>query len=167
MQTVITKFKYPDHLHAEAVNIGMHRAENNRKLDERKPEYKRPDEYNVRGALGELIVNEYLKTKGKNYIPNSFKGDKPLAEHDVLVDYRFKIDVKTIAKHTKVFSVNYDAHNNPKKHVTHYVFVKLLGNNECDIYACQKKYIDNCDLWEIETYTRKNGTTSTYYFKAI
>jgi len=167
MIKVTTKFKFPDHLHKEAEEIGMRRAENNRKLDERNPEYVRPDEYNVNGALGELIYNEYLKSIGKNYIPNSFKGDKPLPEPDVLVDYRFKIDVKAIAKHTKIFSVNYIAHHNPEKHVTHYVFIRLLGNNECDIYSCQKKEIDDRKLWRIETTTRKNGTTSTYYSKSI
>jgi hypothetical protein len=166
MITVTTKFKFPNHLHKEAEEIGNQRQNNNKELNKRKPEQVRDVSYNVTGALGELIYNEYLKTIEKNYIPNSFKGDKPLTEPDVLVDYRFKIDVKTIAKHTKIFSVNYDAHHNHKKHVTHYVFIRLLGNNECDIYSCQKKEIDYRKLWVIETTTR-NGTTSTFYSKPI
>jgi hypothetical protein len=32
MTTVTTKFKYPDHLYAEAVKIGNHRQNNNKKL---------------------------------------------------------------------------------------------------------------------------------------
>jgi len=166
MTTVTTKFKYPDHLHKEAEEIGKQRQNNNKELNKRKPEQVRDISYNIRGALGELIYNEYLKSIGKNYIPNSFKGDKPLPEPDVLVDYRFKIDVKAIAKHTEIFSVNYDAHNNPEKHVTHYVFIRLLGNNECDIYSCQKKEIDDRKLWQEKTVTR-NGTTSTFYSKPI
>jgi hypothetical protein len=158
MTTVTTKFKYPDHLYAEAKKIGMHRAENNRKLDERKPEYKRPDEYDINGALGELIFFYYLDTENISYIPNEMYGDKPLPEYDVIVGNRL-IDVKCVQKQTKKFAVNCKAHNKVEKKITHYVFVKLHPNNECDIYGCMKEDIT---FWKKET-----RSWTPHYFKSI
>jgi hypothetical protein len=158
MTTVTTKFKYPDHLYAEAVKIGNHRQNNNKKLNKERPETARPLEYDINGALGELIFLNYLDTKNISYIPNEMYGDKPLPEYDVIVGNRL-IDVKCVQKQTNKFAVNCKAHKKVEKKITHYVFVKLHPNNKCDIYGCIKEDIT---FWQEET-----NSWTPHYFKLI
>jgi len=164
MQQVISKFKYPNWVNEIAHNVGMHRSENNRKLDERKPEYVRPDEYSINGAKGELLYNIYLWLNNIDHKANVLYGDGPVPEYDVIVQGVYYVDVKTIGIDKKNFSVNYDAHHKTIKYITHYVFIKLHPNNECDIYHCKWWDIES---WEVGTKTRPNGTTSKFYFKPI
>lgn len=144
MITVTKNFKYPNHLHAEAVKIGNHRQKNNEILNKNRPEYARPIEYNINGALGELIFFHYLDTENISYISNEMYGNKPLPQYDVIVRNRL-IDVKCVQLQTINFNVNIKAHEKIEKKITHYVFVKLHKNNECDIYGCVKEDVTS---WE-------------------
>jgi len=156
-----TKFQYPDWLNEIAEMSGKHRFNSCLKLCEKKPEYKRPVEYDIRGSLGELIFNQYLFSKGKKHKTNKFFSDNPEIAYDVIVEDEYFVDVKTISKEGRFLSVGLTPHHKVEKHITHYAFIKLHGQNVCDIYWCKKKDVES---WEIGKTTRPNGISEYYKF---
>ena len=155
-----TKFHYPDWLNQVAKVMGTHRTNSCINLQKEKPEYIRPSEYDVTGALGELIFLTYLTTIGTKYEANLLFADNPVIGYDVKVEDKYLIDVKTIGKDTRFLSVSTKSHKKDAKEITHYVFIKLHGQNVCDIYRCEKKEVES---WKIGKTTRTNGISE--YFK--
>ena len=155
-----TRFSYPEWINEVGHHIGMHRNNNNRKLDLAKPQYVRDDKYHIIGATGELIFLLYLETKGLNYQSNILLGDKPVVGYDVIVE-NLKVDVKTHQVKTKFIAVGLREHQKVGKDIDIYTFVKLLGNNTCDIYRCKKSEVEN---WKIDTTQWENETKSFYRY---
>jgi len=155
-----TKFHYPNWANEVAEQIGMHRANNNRKLDKAQPKYVRPDKYHVLGALGEIVFLIYLSTMGKKYEANVLFGDKPVVGYDVIIEDKYLVDVKTIGKDTRFLSVGTREHKKIGKDITHYAFMKMHGQNVCDIYRCEKKEVES---WQIGTTKWENEVKE--YFK--
>ena len=156
-----TKFQYPDWLNEVAEYSARHRIDSCKELDKEKPEYIRPDIYNVIGSLGELIFFLYLSVKGIKYQASKLFSDIPIVGPDVIVEDKFLIDVKTIGKDTKFLSIGLKPHQKVGKNITHYVFINLHGQNVCDIYRCEKKEVES---WEIGKTTRKNGISEYYKY---
>ncbi|MEI7669590.1 MAG: hypothetical protein WCJ33_05880 [Pseudomonadota bacterium] len=160
------KITYPEWINEVGMKIGMHRAESNRTSDINKPSNVRPDDYNVRGAIGELIFMIYLERNGYEYEFNKFFADAPVSDYDVVIDKdgdSYYIDVKCLSKETEILNVTFDAHNNNNKRVNGYAFVKLHGNNEASIYKFKKEEISD---WEVMVKNRENGQ-SKFYGKKI
>jgi hypothetical protein len=155
-----TRFSYPEWINEVGYQIGMHRNNNNRKLDIAKPQYVRDDKYHIIGATGELIFLLYLENKAIKYESNTLFNDNPVIGYDVLVE-NLKVDVKTQQVETKFISVGLREHQKISKQIDFYAFVKLLGNNTCDIYRCKKSDVET---WKIDTRQWKNETKSFYRY---
>lgn len=156
-----TKFYYPDWLNEIAEMSAKHRINSCKELDKAKPEYIRPDIYNVIGSLGELIFFLYLEINGKKYKTSKLFSDIPIVGADVVVEDKYFIDIKTIGKETRFLSIGLKPHHKVGKNITHYVFIKLHGQNVCDIYRCEKKDVES---WEIGKTTRKTGISEYYKY---
>jgi hypothetical protein len=154
------KYKYPNWLNEIAQHIAINRINNNKELNKKYEKYVRPDEYNIIGALGELIFLVYLTTKEVNYESNILFGNVPVIGYDVKIDNKYFIDIKTTSK--SFLSVNKESHHKENKEITHYVFIKLNENNFCDIYKFNKNEIEN---WEIGKKIRTTGTSEFYLYK--
>ena len=156
------KITYPEWVIEVGMKIGMHRAESCRISDIHKPYNVRPDDYNVRGAIGELIFMLYLERNDYKYNFNKFFADAPVSDYDVAIEKDgnlYYIDVKCLSEKTEILNVTYDSHNNNNKRVNGYAFVKLNGNNEATIYKFKKEEISN---WEVMYKNRENGQTKFY-----
>ena len=156
------KITYPEWVNEVGFKIGMHISESNRISDINKPSNVRPDDYNVRGAIGELIFMLYLERNGYKYEFNKFFADEPVSDYDVAIiknNEEYYIDVKCLSEKTEILNVTYDSHNNNNKRVNGYAFVKLNGNNEATIYKFKKEEISN---WEVMYKNRENGQTKFY-----
>lgn len=158
-------FEYPEWINEIAYQIGLHRVNNNRKLDESAPQYKRPDKYHIIGATGELIFLLFCQMKNFNYESNILFGDRPVIGYDVIINsqnQKHYIDVKTQAIETTRLSVGVPEHNKKEKLITMYVFIKLLGNNSCNIYRCKKSEVDN---WNVASKQWEHTIKHFYYYE--
>ena len=104
-----TKFYYPEWLNEIAEMSAKHRIESCKELDKEKPEYIRPDIYNVIGSLGELIFFLYLEINAKKYTTSKLFSDIPIVGADVIVEDNYFIDIKTIGKDTRFLSIGLKA----------------------------------------------------------
>jgi hypothetical protein len=164
MKTVTTKFKYPNWVNEMGEKIGENRDNTCKQLNEKNLNQVRPKSFNVVGGMGEVIYLLYLFKNDIEHEANLLFGNKPIVEHDVIVKKEYFIDVKGIRVDGEFFTVNKEAHEKVDKYITHYVFVKLHANNECDIYRCAKEEVDS---WQEVTKILPNKATSTFYSKLI
>jgi hypothetical protein len=159
-------FQYPEWINEIGYQLGLHRANNNRSLDAAAPQFKRPDKYHIIGATGELIFLLFCQMNKMQHESNILFGDKPIVGYDLILfvnNQKYFVDVKTQGIETKKLSVGVPEHNKKDKFISTYVFVKLLGNNTCNIYRCKKSDVN---LWQIAE-KKWEFTTKQFYYKQI
>lgn len=153
----LKEFNYSNDLNEEAQIIGAARMESNKHLQSKG--YYLPLEYDVRGVLGELILLEFCRVNNIEYSEHILLSDKPVKEKDIILKGKHYVDVKCIGEETNVFSIKFKAHNHPNKYITDYFFVKLLGDNKCNIYCCPKLHVD---YWKEQQYESQYGEQHYY-----
>ena len=109
------------------------------------------------GIFAELVARHILdNNNGVKYKAAPLVEDKPVVEADIIMQGIGElnyIDVKGVKSKGNTLRVNFKAHNNPNKKVTHYLFIQPLNA----LYArfCWYKHEDVSD-WDIvmSTYTK-------------
>tara|TARA_R100001460_G_scaffold85021_2_gene126332 strand:- start:269 stop:778 length:510 start_codon:yes stop_codon:yes gene_type:complete len=109
------------------------------------------------GIFAELVARHILDSnKGVKYKAAAILEKRPVVEADIVmkgVGEYYYIDVKGVRSNGNTLRVNFKAHNNPNKKVTHYLFIQPLNA----LYArfCWATYEDVND-WDIvmSTYTK-------------
>ena len=109
------------------------------------------------GIFAELVARHILDSnKGVKYKAAAILEKRPVVEADIVmkgVGEYYYIDVKGVRSNGNTLRVNFKAHNNPNKKVTHYLFIQPLN----PLYArfCWATYEDVND-WDIvmSTYTK-------------
>ena len=83
------------------------------------------------GIFAELVARHILdNNKGVKYKAAPLVEDRPVVEADIIMQGIGElnyIDVKGVRSNGNALRVNYKAHNNTKKKVTHYLFVQPLN----------------------------------------
>ena len=106
----------------------------------------------VTGILAELVARHYLVQNNIKYKATPFIDIQPIPDADLILEYpdvNFYIDVKGVPKQVNEFRVNYDAHKNEDKLVTHYWFVKFLGNQKANLTFFEW---ENIEFWKVKQY---------------
>ena len=109
------------------------------------------------GIFAELVARHILDSnKGVKYKAAAILEKRPVVEADIVmkgIGEYYYIDVKGVRSNGNTLRVNFKAHNNPNKKVTHYLFIQPLNA----LYArfCWATYEDVND-WDIvmSTYTK-------------
>ena len=86
------------------------------------------------------------------YKATPFIDIQPIPDADLILEYpdeNFYIDVKGVPKQVNEFRVNYDAHRNEDKLITHYWFVKFLGNQKANLTFFEWESIE---FWKVKQY---------------
>tara|TARA_R110002012_G_scaffold281365_1_gene470404 strand:+ start:1195 stop:1704 length:510 start_codon:yes stop_codon:yes gene_type:complete len=83
------------------------------------------------GIFAELVARHILdNNKGVKYKAAPLIESRPVVEADIIMqgidEYNY-IDVKGVRSNGNTLRVNYKAHNNPNKKVTHYLFIQPLN----------------------------------------
>jgi len=159
-------FQYPEWINEIAEQMGKHRANSMRKLDELNPKFIRPDNVHKIGATGELIFLLFCQMNNYIYESNKLFSDSAVVGYDVIMisnNLKHFIDVKTQNIETTMLSVGVPEHHKKEKLITSYVFIKLLGNNNCNIYRCKKSDVDSWQIGE----KKWEFTTKQFYYKQI
>lgn len=97
----------------------------------------REQEISSRGIIGELIARDYLSLRPVRYSAAKLVDFKPLVEPDIIMQTDIgmaKIDVKCSKIEATSFMINQSAHENEKKQMDFYWFVKLEPNFEASHY---------------------------------
>ena len=83
------------------------------------------------GIFAELVARHVLdNNKGVKYKAAPLIESRPVVEADIIMqgieEYNY-IDVKGVRSNGNTLRVNYKAHNNPNKKITHYLFIQPLN----------------------------------------
>tara|TARA_R110000824_G_scaffold107747_2_gene254264 strand:+ start:3864 stop:4370 length:507 start_codon:yes stop_codon:yes gene_type:complete len=111
----------------------------------------------VLGILSELIARHHFEeSKGIEFEVAPLVTDKPVVGADIILDglgEEYLIDVKGVNFKSEYLRINYKAHNNPNKKITHYFFITPITRKKA-------KYLwieyDQVKDWEVieSTYTK-------------
>lgn len=85
------------------------------------------------GILAELIAQHLLTEQDLDFVSSPLIDLQPVVKCDIKVnvyEQDYKIDVKGVKKDDDTLRVNYDAHNNDKKSITHYLFIHILSSTK-------------------------------------
>lgn len=105
------------------------------------------------GVLAELIAHNYCTEKNIKFYTAPLIDLKPQQYCDIYMEdegKEYKIDVKGVKKSGKFLRINYKAHNNKNKEITHYMFIHILSDNEARYIFYTHQDIYN---WEIANST--------------
>ena len=83
------------------------------------------------GIFAELVARHLMENnKGIRYKAAPIIESRPVVEADIVIEgldeYNY-VDVKGIKSAGNALRVNFKAHNNPKKKITHYLFIQPLN----------------------------------------
>ncbi len=81
------------------------------------------------GMLAELIAQNYLTEQDKSYQSAPLVDLSPVVGCDIEME-EYKIDVKGVKKEDNKLRVNYEAHTNLEKDISHYLFVQVISSSE-------------------------------------
>lgn len=152
MDQTIKIHQYPTYLKQAAQEIAKIRVQKNTISRQNNPQYNRGDKdiyVDTIGILGEMLAQQLFFENGQRYTATPIVSEKPETGPDITTD-EMTIDVKTTEK--PYLTVNYDAHNNKSKDISHYLFVILLPNNTFITKFFKKQKIDS---WEIKSHHTK------------
>ena len=85
------------------------------------------------GILSELIARNYFEESELNIEVAKLVEANPIVGADIIIDElgtKYLIDVKGVKKDSKKLRINYKAHNNPRKKITHYLFIIPLTRSK-------------------------------------
>ena len=120
--------------------------------------YRGKQEHSIQqlGIFAELIARHIMdNNKGVRYKAAALIDKKPVVEADIImqgvgeINY---IDVKGVRSEGNALRVNFKAHNNPKKKVTHYLFIQPLSGLYARFCWATHKQVSEWDV-VISTYT--------------
>ena len=109
------------------------------------------------GIFAELVARHILDSnRGVKYKAAPLIEERPVVEADIIMQGIGElnyIDVKGVSSGGNTLRVNYKAHNNPNKKVTHYLFIQPL--NPLQARFCWMTYED-VNSWDVvmSTYTK-------------
>tara|TARA_R110000787_G_scaffold70091_1_gene155802 strand:- start:8437 stop:8934 length:498 start_codon:yes stop_codon:yes gene_type:complete len=110
----------------------------------------------VLGILCELIARNYFEESNNTIRVAPLITDNPVVGADIILEgfgEEYLIDVKGLKSSSEFLRVNFKAHNNPNKKITHYFFVQPLTKKQAKF--CWVKF-DAVNNWEVldSTYTK-------------
>lgn len=127
--------RYPSYINEVSVQLGKWRTFLNKKTRAVNAKYERGEQgeaVDILGIKGELIVQHFLFEKKIPYRSSPLIAETPIAEPDIIIGEKLKIDVKGVFQEKTVLAVNDEAHK--KKEVTHYWFVQPMLNGSCNYW---------------------------------
>ena len=80
------------------------------------------------GVLAELISQNYLTETDLHFTSAPIVDVNPIVECDIKME-NYLIDVKGVKNKDTKLRVNFDAHNNLKKEITHYLCIQILSSS--------------------------------------
>jgi len=147
---------FPKYFNDLAKDIGKARSYISRKIYKKGSKKYRgsiENKISAQGVLGELIMRHYFD------INNGAAEFAPIIDDNPVVGWDLKsqsaeYDIKTLTKDYAYFKVNKEAHNNPHKikHITHYMFVRVMSDVDAIIYVYSIHEISNWEIYK-DTYT--------------
>jgi Holliday junction resolvase-like predicted endonuclease len=120
--------------------------------------YRGKQEHSIQqlGIFAELIARHIMdNNKGVKYKVAALIDKKPVVEADIImqgvgeINY---IDVKGVRSEGNALRVNFKAHNNPKKKVTHYLFIQPLNGLHARFCWITHEQVSGWDV-VLSTYT--------------
>ena len=114
------------------------------------------------GILAELISQHFLTEQDLSFTSAPIIDITPVVECDIIMDdfgSDYLIDVKGVKKDDDTLRVNYKAHNNQNKKITHYLFIHILTSSTAKYKWFTK---DNVSNWSVQ-----KSTYSDVYSKPI
>ena len=108
------------------------------------------------GILAELIARNHFDNGKLEIKAAPLVEENPIVAADITlygIGEEYLIDVKGVKKSSEYLRINYDAHNNSKKKVTHYLFIQIMSRTKAKYCWVTKKQIN---YWEVveSTYTK-------------
>lgn len=108
------------------------------------------------GILAELIARYHFDNGKLDIQVAPLVEENPIVSADIIlygIGEEFLIDVKGVKAKSEYLRVNYKAHNNPKKEITHYMFVQPITRTIANYCFIEKTQVNK---WEVKksTYTR-------------
>jgi hypothetical protein len=108
------------------------------------------------GILAELIARHHLED-GENQISVApLVEENPIVGADITlygIGEDYFIDVKGVKKSSEYLRVNYKAHNNPNKKITHYMFIQPITRQRANYCFVTKEELNDWEIVE-STYTK-------------
>lgn len=125
----------------------------NKKTDKHRGE----DEHTIShlGVWAELVARHIFEEQDLEYDATSIIDTKPVVEADIFLSNivdgfdsfnLISIDVKGVKSKERYLRVNYNAHNNPKKKITEYLFIQPRGSRKARY--CWFSHIE-VNEWEV------------------
>ena len=120
--------------------------------------YRGKQEHSIQqlGIFAELIARHIMDNNiGIRYKAAALIEKNPVVEADIImqgVDEINYIDVKGVRSEGNALRVNFKAHNNPKKKVTHYLFIQPLNGLQARFCWFTRKQVDGWNVVK-STYT--------------
>ena len=108
------------------------------------------------GILAELIARHHFEEADLNFTSAPLVEANPIVGADITLDgigEEYLIDVKGVKSQSEFLRVNYKAHNNPRKVITHYFFIQPISKTKANY--CWVPY-NELNSWEVveSTYTK-------------
>tara|TARA_R110000803_G_scaffold25845_2_gene61707 strand:+ start:266 stop:778 length:513 start_codon:yes stop_codon:yes gene_type:complete len=154
-----TEIKYPSifvKLADEIANLRTFHSKHVYKKGTEKYRGEQEHSISMLGILSELIARHHLETQGLNYEAALLVDENPIVAADIIMNglgINYKIDVKGLKSNSDFLRINYKAHNNPKKDITHYLFIQPLTNTEARFCWAKNEQIKDWEVIE-STYTK-------------
>tara|TARA_R110000787_G_scaffold15090_13_gene46702 strand:- start:113 stop:610 length:498 start_codon:yes stop_codon:yes gene_type:complete len=110
----------------------------------------------VLGILCELIARHHFEESDNNIRVAPLITENPVVGADIILEgfgEEYLIDVKGTKSSSNFLRINYKAHNNPNKKITHYFFIQPLTKKKANY--CWVKF-DAVNDWDVidSTYTK-------------
>lgn len=110
----------------------------------------------VLGILSELIARHHFEETDQKFQVAPLITENPVVGADIILNgfgEEYLIDVKGTKASSKYLRINFKAHNNPNKKITHYFFIQPLTRKKANY--CWVKY-DQVKDWNVieSTYTK-------------
>ena len=97
------------------------------------------------GVLAELIAQNYLTETELHFTSAPIVDTAPVVECDIRMD-DYLIDVKGVKTKDTKLRVNYDAHNNSDKQITHYLFIHITSSDKARYKWFSYKEVSDWDI---------------------
>lgn len=139
---------YPLYIDEVAGHLGKLRQTANQQINSTISLYSRGDQaeaIDILGIKGELVVQHFLFSKNIPFTSSKILDDKPIANADIVLGDKIRIDVKAVHSGSSRLLVNEVAHKKAKN-ITHYWFIKPIENGKVKYWIFKHEEIDEWSL---------------------